>query len=85
MAGGLLGILIDRDMGAFHAVDEHANAQAGGKKCAEQEEVVCGLSPGYKKQKRDHHQQFGVHGVFLHLPFGNTDILSCISAFFFIP
>jgi hypothetical protein len=64
--GGLLGVVIDHDMRIFHAVDEYANAQGGGKEGTEQEEAVCGLSPGEKKQKRDGHQQFGVHGVFMH-------------------
>ena len=71
-------------MGVFHAVDEHANTQAGGKKGAEQEETVRSLSPGEKKQKRDDHQKLGVHGVSLHPFVFHHGVLTCISVFFFI-
>jgi hypothetical protein len=52
---GLAVIVVDHDM-FIQAVNEHAKAKAGGGKCAEQQEAVCGPSPGEKKQKRDDHQ-----------------------------
>jgi hypothetical protein len=81
----LFDFFVEDRVGVFHTVDEHANAQAGGKKGTEQEKAVRSLSPGEKKQKRDGHQKFDVHGVFVHPFVLHPGILFCISAFFFKP
>jgi hypothetical protein len=60
---GLLDVLIPHGAAVFHAVDDHADAEAGSKQRAKQKKAVGRFSPGHKKDHGDDHQNFGIHAA----------------------